>query len=61
MNFQQNIKMFVKHKCPCPPQKKSKLPGFFQNQSFRAGAFVRLGYVIVLRRISDYGYITAPL
>ena len=21
----------------------------------------RLGYVIVLRRISDYGYITAPL
>ena len=23
--------------------------------------YVRLGYVIVLRRISDYGYITAPL
>ena len=46
--------MFVKHKCPCPPQKKSKLPGFFQNQShFRAGAFVKK--IIYIQEIGLYG------
>ena len=29
--------------------------------TFFCKSFVRLGKVVVLRRISDYGYITAPL
>ena len=48
MNFQQNNKMFVKHKCP--PQKSPNCRAFFKishdpSRNFRAGAFVKKLYI----------------
>ena len=63
------ISEMIKSKRPNPPifsvvrlQRKFELPIYIIYTSFYyCSNKVRLGRVIVLRRISDYGYITKPL